>query len=236
MSLSKQRRLVWVTALSLVLHAAVLLWLAWPRAADLSTSGPDLSSMTVELLRPVRPERRMLARTAPRPRVEPAAKATSRISEVAAAPSVSIPEGLATIPAPAEASLAQDNLRAALRAGAGCTRAMARSREEREACEERLGRLAADAPRYDAPMDPEKRAYYAEVAASGPSGGTYGDPQPAAVTPGGAAYARVLNCSMSFGAGRKAKDRQGMVRLGKTPCSIPLQGSFFTPEASVRKR
>ncbi len=36
--------------------------------------------------------------------------------------------------------------------------------------------------------------------------------------------------------GRKAKDRQGEVKLGKTPCSIPLQGSFFTPEASVRKR
>jgi hypothetical protein len=85
-------------------------------------------------------------------------------------------------------------------------------------------------------MDPGKRAYYDAVVAAGPSGGTYGDPQPGAVTPGGAAYFRVLNCSVKFGGGRKAKDRQGEVRLGKTPCSIPLQGSVFTPEASVRKR
>ena len=31
--------------------------------------------------------------------------------------------------------------------------------------------------------------------------------------------------------------RQAAVQgLGKTPCYVPLQGSFFTPEASVRKR
>lgn len=113
---------------------------------------------------------------------------------------------------------------------------MARSREEREACEERLGRLTANAPSYDAPMEPGKRAYYDEVAAAGPSGHSYGDPQPAAVTPGGVAYFRGVNCSVKFGPGRKEKDRQGMVRLGKTPCYVPLQGSFLTPEASVHKR
>lgn len=32
------------------------------------------------------------------------------------------------------------------------------------------------------------------------------------------------------------KGRQGELRLGRTPCSIPLQGSFFTPEASVPRR
>jgi hypothetical protein len=74
------------------------------------------------------------------------------------------------------------------------------------------------------------------VVAAGASGGTYGDPQPGAVTPGGAAYFRFINCSVKFGGGRKSKDRQGEVRLGRTPCSIPLQGSFVTPEASVRKR
>jgi len=127
-----------------------------------------------------------------------------------------------------------DNLRAALRAGVGCA-SSGRSREEREACEERLGRLNPGTPSYDAPMDPEKRAYYDAVVAAGPTGGTYGDPKPGATTPG-ADYFRVLNCSIKFGAGKKPKDRQGEVRLGRTPCSIPLQGSFVTPEASVRKR
>jgi hypothetical protein len=85
-------------------------------------------------------------------------------------------------------------------------------------------------------MEPGKRAYYDELAAAGPSGRSYGDPQPAAVTPGGVAYFRGVNCSIKFGGGRKEKDRQGMLRLGKTPCYVPLQGSFFTPEASVHKR
>ena len=56
------------------------------------------------------------------------------------------------------------------------------------------------------------------------------------MTPGGAAYFRGVNCSIKFGVGKAPKDRQGEVRLGRTPCSIPFQGSFFTPEASVRKR
>jgi hypothetical protein len=96
--------------------------------------------------------------------------------------------------------------------------------------------MSASTPRYGPHMDPGKRAYYDEVAAAGPSGRGYGDDHPAAVTPGGAAYFRGVNCSITFGVGRKPKDRQGEVRLGRTPCSVPLQGSFFTPEASVRKR
>lgn len=96
--------------------------------------------------------------------------------------------------------------------------------------------MSATAPRYGPHMDPGKRAYFDEVAAAGPSGRSYGDDQPAAVTPGGAAYFRGVNCSIKFGVGKAPKGRQGEVRLGRTPCSIPLQGSFFTPEASVRKR
>jgi hypothetical protein len=39
-----------------------------------------------------------------------------------------------------------------------------------------------------------------------------------------------------FGVGKKSNARQGEMRLGRTPCSIPLQGNFFTPEASVSKQ
>jgi hypothetical protein len=132
---------------------------------------------------------------------------------------------------------APDKLQAALRAGTGCIGPATRvlSREEREKCLERLGRLSASAPAYDAPIDPAKRAYFDEVAAAGPSGAVTQDATPGAVTPG-SAHVTIFKCSVLFGVGQRPKDRQGTVRLGGTPCAIPLQGSFFTPEATVRKR
>jgi hypothetical protein len=126
-------------------------------------------------------------------------------------------------------------VRSALRASLGCARPAGLTRQEREACAERLGRLAPGATAYAAPMDPAKRAYFDEVAAAGPTGGVSTDPKPGAVTPDHA-YARFLKCSVQFGPGRRKNDYQGAVRLGRLPCSIPLQGSVFTPEAMVRKR
>lgn len=231
MGVLRQRRLAFVAAVSLALHALVLGWLAWPTEPSLLATGPDLSLMAVELLRPSAPQPVRAGPRAPRREHREAAAAPTVVAHDAVAP---VPAGVATVSPPASPSAPGVNLRAALQAGAGCARAA--SREAREACEERLGRIAPGAPSYDAPMDPGKRAYYDAVVAAGPSGGTYGDPQPGAVTPGGAAYFRVLNCSVKFGGGKKPKDRQGELRLGRTPCSIPLQGSFFTPEASVRKR
>jgi hypothetical protein len=234
---SQRRRLASVAAASLALHGAVLVWLAWPRAPDFFTNGPDLSLMSVELLAPARREppgvaRSRAAPTAPgQARPAPVALPAARDppSSVAASASAEV----AAVPAPAGA-VSPDRLRAALRSGGGgCARA--RSREEREACEERLGRLTPGTPSYDAPMDPGKRAYYDAVVAAGPSGRTYGDPKPMGAAPDGD-YFRVLNCSIQFGAGKKQKGRQGEVKLGRSPCSIPLQGSFITPEASVRKR
>jgi hypothetical protein len=84
-------------------------------------------------------------------------------------------------------------------------------------------------------MDPGKRAYYDADVAAGPSGGAYGDTPPGAVSPG-AAYGRFINCSIKFGSGAKPKDRQGEIRLGATPCVVPIQGNFFAPEANVRRR
>lgn len=232
----RSRRWGVLTALSLALHAATMAWLARPAEPALTVAGPDLPQLSVELVRsetknaPKRALRHAPAVTASTPASVPArvslpAPPTSS-APVAPSPSAGAASGQA-IPA--------DALRAALRSGAGCVRGAGQSREERERCEETLGRLQANAPSYPAPMDPAKRAYYDAVVAAGPSGGTYGDAAPGAVSPG-AAYGRFLNCSIKFGPGSKPKDRQGEVRLGRTPCVVPVQGSFFTPEANVRKR
>lgn len=228
MVLARRARGAAIATLSLALHGVVLLWLAWPRSADLVANRPDLSSMTVEMTRPPSAARASPRRTparaaaAPAPIVAPSSTAIPKATEASVPPA---PE-VAAPPDPAR-------LRAALRAGVGCARVASRSREEREACEERLGAVAADGPRYAAPMDPEKRAYYDELAAAGPSSRSQASARAGGASPGAL---QVLKCSVTFGAGAKEKDRQGMVRLGKTPCYIPLQGSFFTPEAGVHKR
>ena len=149
-------------------------------------------------------------------------------------PLVGVADQGATTP---QGSVAADNLRAALRASTGCADATSPSLspQEREKCREKLGRLSASAPSYDAPMDPGKRAYFDRVIAAGPAGGVSRDPTPGGVTPG-SAYVPFLKCSVVFGVGRKPKDNQGTVRLGRTPCAVPLQGSFFTPEATVERR
>jgi hypothetical protein len=236
MKVFRRRRLVFIAAFSLALHAVVLVWLAWPTSPNLLVAGSDLSLMSVELMKPPSPSASPSPARKPAATHPVAASARPTVARPAQAEAmVSPPPGVVAVPAPASTGQAvPDALRAALRTGGGgCTRPM--SREAREACEEKLGRLRAGAPSYDAPMDPGKRAYYDAVVAAGPSGGTYGDPKPGAATPD-ADYFRVLNCSIKFGAGKKPKGRQGEVRLGRTPCSIPLQGSVFTPEAGVRKR
>lgn len=236
----RRSRFGWIGGLSLGLHAIVLAWLARPASPDFLAAGPDLPLMSVELVSPARPNP-SVTRSSPTPAARPAADRAPEpgaeaiepspfppVSAVEAAPSGSAAPAAGGPAAPA-------NLGAALRAGAGCTRTTFRSRQEREACEEKLGRLDPSGPRYDAPMDPGKRAYFDEVAAAGAAGRSYGDPKPMGAAPDGD-YFRVLNCSIKFGGGRKSKDRQGEVRLGRTPCAIPLQGNFFAPEASVRKR
>jgi len=232
----RSRRWGVLAALSLALHAVVLAWLAWPAAPTLMSSGPDLPLMSVELTRPkvqTAPPKASRHALAASPSASAAipAPAPTPASPDSGAPAAPVPSA-GGVPGPA---VSADALRAALRAGAGCARVAGQSREERERCEEKLGRLQANAPSYPAPMDPEKRAYYDAVVAAGPSGGTYGDTPPGAVSPG-AAYGRLLNCSIKFGPGAKPKDRRGEVRVGRTPCVAPVQGSFFTPEASVRNR
>lgn len=230
-----RRRLsrLWIIAgLSIVLHVIVLAWLARPVAPTLLDLAPDLALLSVELLRPATPDVARPKRASRAPAPPAVAKVTAKPDGVAPAAASGPPVGVATpaaLPAPAT-----DNVRAALRSGPGCAR-RALSRQERDRCEEQFGRLTAATPSYDAPMDPGKRAYYDEVAAAGPSGQSSTDPTPAAVTPDHV-YVPFLKCSVKFGVGRKPKDTQGTVRLGRSPCAIPLQGSMFTPEASVHKR
>ncbi len=215
-----------IAGLSLALHAAILVWLAWPRAPELFVNGADRSSMTVELARPARPEPLSLPRTSAHAPARAGPLAPVSPPREVSPPVAAAPSGAS---APETAALPdQARLRAALRAGVGCVRAAPRSREEREACQERLGAVSADGPSYAAPMDPEKRAYYDELAAASASSRSRDGANPGAL--------QILKCSVTFGAGAKEKDRQGTVRLGKTPCYIPFQGSFFTPEAGVHKR
>lgn len=236
MKVFRRRRIAPIAVLSLALHTVVLVWLARPTAPNLRASSPDIPLMSVELLRPARakpPTERTAARLAVPQAFAPAPPVVATQSPSLPASPVA-PAEAGAIPATISPGVA-GNLRAALRAGAGCPEGTSRSREEREACAERLGQLRAGAPSYNAPMDGGKRAYYDAVVAAGPSGRGYGDAKPNGATPD-RDYFRVLNCSISFGVGKKPKSRQGEIRLGRTPCSIPLQGSFVTPEASVQKQ
>ncbi len=236
MRVFRRRRLASIAAFSLAFHIVVLAWLAQPNAPVLQATGPDIPLMSVELLEPAKP-RRPPERTPDR-RDMLQAVASVRVVVATKTPflptSPGAPADVGTAPASIDPGVGE-NLRAALRTGAGCAERASRAREEREVCAERLGRLSAGVPSYNAPMDPGKRAYYDAVVAAGPSGRSYGDAKPGGATPD-RDYFRVINCSVSFGVGKQPKGRQGEMRLGRTPCAIPLQGSFVTPEASVRKQ
>jgi hypothetical protein len=242
MSVQPQRRgrLHLIAGFSLFLHAIILGWLAKPTSPRLATTAADPSLMSVELVSPAR-------RDALRPSVSRQSQAIDRPRRFQPEPPTGevrpavdpLPSPVTTNPGsnvatPSTGAPGLDGLRAVLRAGAGCS-APVLSRGEREKCQEKLGRMSASAPRYDAPMDPGKRAYFDQVAAAGPSGLASKDPTPRGVSPG-SAYFPFLKCSVAFGVGKKPKDTQGTVRLGRSPCAVPLQGSFFTPEASVQKR
>jgi len=240
----RRRRLIrhyLVVGLSLLAHGAVLGWLAYSASVKPFGAEPASPLLSVELVRPERSGSRPMRSAASPPSTVPMRRAWRGAPGADVLPFPASPSTASGLPGNSSLSsadvVAPDKLQAALRAGTGCiglaTRAL--SREEREKCVERLGRLSASAPAYDAPIDPAKRAYFDEVAAVGPSGAVSRDATPGAVTPG-SAHVTIFKCSVLFGVGQKPKDRQGTVRLGATPCAIPLQGSFFTPEATVRKR
>lgn len=240
----RRRRLIrhyLVVGLSLLAHGAVLGWLAYSASINPFGAEPPPPPLSVELVRPERSGSRPMRSASSPPSTVPmrhpwrGAPGADVLSFPVLPSTASGPPGN---PSPASADVvAPGQLQGALRAGTGCIgpATQTHSREEREKCLERLGRLSASAPAYDAPIDPAKRAYFDEVAAAGPSGAVSQEATPGAVTPG-SAHVTIFKCSVLFGVGQKPKDRQGTVRLGGTPCTVPLQGSFFTPEATVRKR
>lgn len=164
------RRRATILVGSLLLHVALLAWLAIPARPLLETMiAEDLSVMTLDLQRPV-PE------TRPEPRPAPASAAAAAASPVpsfqaraparpapAGVPTLSVPAtgiarpGTAIRPAPLPGEGAGD-LRTALRGSAtGCVSADAvgLNRREREKCDERFG---AAPPRgtYAGPMNAAK--------------------------------------------------------------------------------
>lgn len=221
----RHRRLCAITALCLVLHVIILAWLARPSPSRLLGIAAEPGLMSAQLISPVTPER--LARPSDKPS---SAEARARSGVGAPSePSSPTAEGGETPAATLEAGEARfpEALRATLRKGLACgsLRRDALSLQEREACREALGGLNASGRAYDAPMEPDKRAYFDQVVASRSPDG--------AADRGGL---RLFKCSVVFGAGQRPKETQGTLRLGKTPCALPLQGSVFTPEADVQRR
>lgn len=175
-----RRRRATIIAGSLLLHVALLAWLALPAPPLLQTdSADDLSIMTLELQRP--PPR---PREAPRPRPSTTVAATPDrpLSLKVRAPLRPVPAGTPTLEVPASgltrpgiairpAPLPGDSagdLRTALRNSAtGCVSADAvgLNRHERERCDERFGAAKAKGDPLSAMNADKRRALDAQAAA-----------------------------------------------------------------------
>jgi len=163
------RRRATILAGSLLLHVALLAWLAIPARPMLeSMIADDLSVMTLDLQRPIlqhRPEPRPApasASAAPSPVLPFQVRAPSRAAP-AGVPTLSVPAagiahpGTANHPAPLPGTGAGD-LRTALRGSAtGCVSADAvgLNRRERETCDERFG-AAQPKGSYTGPLNAAK--------------------------------------------------------------------------------
>lgn len=171
------RRRATILAGSLLLHVALLAWLALPVPPLLQTETvDDLPTVTVDLIRPQREE-------PPRPR--PAASSTAAPSPTptfqvrqslrpvpAGVPTLSVPAagiarpGTAIRPAPLPGDGAGD-LRTALRTTTGCASAEAvgLNRREREKCDERFGAAKPKGDPLSAMAADKRGAFDAQAAA-----------------------------------------------------------------------
>lgn len=152
-----------VTGASVGLHVAALGLLALHRDDPTPLPVPPVMEVSIVPAYIVRPQappaavanRPIQPRQAARPLDEDRTVAPLRLPP---APSPVLP------PAPPPAVNAQ--VRNALRGGAvGCANPSLLSRDERVACEEKLGRGAKNAPFYEPPMDADKRSAFAAAAA-----------------------------------------------------------------------
>lgn len=182
-----RRRRATIVAGSLLLHVALLAWLAIPTPPLIQAlSDDDLPIMTLELERPIPQEtpkpRPSSVVSAPSPTAPPfKVRAPTRPVPVGT-PTLEVPTsgltrpGVAIRPAPLPGEGAGD-LRTALRNSAtGCVSADAvgLNRREREKCDERFGAAKAKGQPLDA-MDPGKRRMLDAQAASQESDRRYRD-------------------------------------------------------------
>jgi len=202
----ERRRRATVLAGSLLLHAAVLAWLAAPTPPLLPPTAPDaLPTMTVEL-------QRQIPRKAQRPQTIPAATAAparpqplraraARAPAPAGTPTVEIPAagiarpGVAIRPAPLPGDSVGD-LRTALRgSAAGCVSADAvgLNRRERERCDERFGAAKAKGDPLSAMSADKRRALDGQAAAQD-------------------AYRRYRGAPMGPGVDHRSKDHPGTMK------------------------
>ena len=199
------RRRATILAGSLLLHGVLLAWLAVPARPLLEELiADDLSTVTIDLIRPEREER-------PRPR--PAIAQASGPSPVppfqarqptrpapAGVPTLTVPAagisrpGTAIRPAPLPGEGAGD-LRTALRTSTGCVSADAvgLNRREREKCDERFG---AAKPKGD-PLSGMSAARRRELEAQGAAQ---------------EAYRRYLDAPMAPGVDHRSKDQPGTMK------------------------
>lgn len=209
MSVSKgarvdRRRHATILAGSLLLHAALLVWLALPAPPLLQTvAEDDLSTMTLELQRPL-PRKAPQSSSAPpiassRP-LEFKVRAPTR-PVPAGAPTLEVPAsglirpGVAIRPAPLPGDSAGD-LRTALRGSAtGCVSADAvgLNRRERERCDERFGAAKAKGDPLSAMDADKRRALDAQSAAQD-------------------AYRRYQNAPMGPGVDHRSRDHPGTMK------------------------
>ncbi|WP_374473167.1 hypothetical protein [Phenylobacterium sp.] len=148
------------------------------------------------------------------------------------------PGEAAAAPGPALAAGPAPDLSGALRSRLGCASPQALSRAERAACEERLGRGAAQAAYIPAPIDPAKRAYYEAVAQakapdgaptpqSAPGRGGLFDPD----LRGMKGHGPQVGCALQFGPGKKSKGPPNALKLG--PCFINPPAGSLSPDVDV---
>lgn len=170
----RRSRLYALLGVSLLLHVAVLaaLGLREPKL-DLAPAPPVMEVQVVPYYVLPTPPALDATRLPPlverpiQPRRTLRPDETSTVAPLVTPRAPAPPVGPWTLGRPAPgASAPPADLREALRSGAaGCSSPSLLTREEREACQEKLGAGAKDAPFFQPPMDPRKRQAFDEAAA-----------------------------------------------------------------------
>jgi hypothetical protein len=174
-------------------------------------------------------------------------------SELTVAPLPVPPAPPAPTPAPAAPAAAvaprapvlpegpREDLRAALRRSPiGCANPQSLSRDERQACEERLGAGSKAAPYIPAPIAPEIRAYYDAVAkAKEPDGPPTPQRAPGrlgmfdGLNVGMKGHGPSVGCGVALGPRGGPKQPAHGVKLGPLPCYVAPPAGSLSPDVDL---